>query len=141
MATLDSVADAVAAYVNAQSYAFNFDAHKTYDPELQRENLETVDVSIVPFGIVTEKAGREGTSRVSYQVNLLVTRGVDAAVSMGELMDFAEAVDRSLWGIEMDGMSWQTSEVIAAYDADSLRKGGMLTHLVRLTYFGTCTRV
>lgn len=91
MATVTTIANAVAAKLNATAFAQPFTAEVVYRPIFDLKNLATLKVSVVPRAVSFGVASRQTGSR-QVQVDIGIQRKLSDETEIGALLDLVEAI-------------------------------------------------
>lgn len=141
-ASVIAVADAVVAALNGAGLSQPFTAERQYAPKFDIEDLDTLQVTVVPSTLTVTPLARghddyEYLVHVAVQKRLARTATTDAAVrSAGDaLMTLVEeVVDLFRAGGDFGGARWVGVENAPIYDPDHLYNKQTFTSLVGLRF-------
>lgn len=143
---VEDIADALVEFLNGDKSEWleqpdiAFVAVKDSDPtqRLTVENLSSVQVFVVPFGETAQKIGRGGQALETYQVFLLVVRGVNGQFTRSRLAEFARQLKLAVRrGGKMAGYHWRGDETTAKYQLEALQQVDHFASSVRFDFSGT----
>lgn len=77
MATIVALADAVVSELNSEGWSLPFAARRLYRPRFMPVDLKTLQVSVVPRGLLIEGANRIEDSH-QYQIDVAIQQKLDA---------------------------------------------------------------
>ncbi len=91
MATVTSIANAVAAKMNAGSFSQEFEAEVVFRPIFDLRNLKTLKVTVVPRAVSFERASRQADSRL-VQVDIGIQRKLADQADIELLLELVEEI-------------------------------------------------
>jgi len=91
VATVTSIANAVAAKMNAGSFSREFEAEVVFRPIFDLRNLKTLKVTVVPRAVSFERASRQADSRL-VQVDIGIQRKLADQSDIEQLLELVEEI-------------------------------------------------
>ena len=92
MATINDIADAVVAELNASSFGQPFSAERHYQPRFELSEMSELHVSVVPRGLASKALDR-GRDSFEYQIDVAVQQKTDMSDgSLDALMTLVEEI-------------------------------------------------
>lgn len=143
---VEDIADALVTFLNDDKSEWGeqpeivFTAVKNADPtkELTVENLATTQVFVAPYGETGQKIGRGGQALETYQVFLLVVRGITTEFTRTKLAEFVRQLKLAIRkGGKMAGYHWRGDETTAKYQLEALTQVNHFASSIRFDYSGT----
>lgn len=138
MSTMVQIADAVAAELNAGTFAEPFTARRLLLPVFELQDMQTLQVSVVPRSIASQGATR-GAAFFDYAVDIGVQRklNTDDPAEVEALLELVEAISDHLRGRSLQAAlaaSWMKTENVPVYSAEHLDQLRQFTSVLTVTY-------
>lgn len=136
--TLITLADAVAASLNAGTFSQAFEAVRTYQPVIELSDVPTLQVSVVPRSIAITTAARD-SNYFDCAVDVGVQQKVnpDAPGALDELMTLVEELADHLRRQRLEEApqaAWVSIENEPAFASEHLDQQRVFTSVLTVTY-------
>lgn len=137
-AILIELAEAVKDRLNATDFGEPMEAQRLYVPRYELEDMDTLRVSVVPAGSLSELSSRNSTTD-EYTIDIGVQKRfkTEDSIDLDPLVALTQAIADSFRFKKLDGMpsaTWIKGEITPAYIPQHIEQYRQFTSVVRLTY-------
>lgn len=138
MSTINQIADAVVASLNAGSFSLPFTAERRYQPVFELSQLQELRVSVVPKSLTATAATRaDAFFDCAIDIGIQQKVNADDAETLDGLMHLVEEIGDHLRFHKLDAFpngAWLAIENDPIFVPDHLEKERVFTSVLTVTY-------